>query len=323
MNDLTKDSQGDVVLARSAALGNNLAREKVSQLAKKLIMKKNRQLCKEYCYGNRLSYRCTIDSQWGGQGGDAPLCDKENDGYLWMLQDLTGVNRLLKYEGRNGATLLDYWSSIAASHSFVERWKDWRFRRRIRVPSYIHVIDDDAGRLFRWMVDGDDAANMAQRLNRDEAEVVCIVGKIVDELGQRNRLHLLERPKEISLTGFRQQVDSEGENGGGEWEVPVADVSVDEQEVQAILWSAWNELESVEQFVLEAMVIDGLSAKMTLQALRDEGVSLKLGVSPEDLKLQDVYYFCRKTLSKLKKLTGLDSEDMNELNKPGIDQRNI
>ena len=222
-----------------------------------------------------------------------------------MLEDLTGVNRLLSYEGRNGASLLGYLTKIADSREFLGRWRDWRFKRRVRVPAYIDVLDEDADRLFRWMVDRDEVPNMAQRLDRDEDEIREIWERIVVELTKKRRLHLLDGTREVSMTSLGRPGDANDEYDGSEYEIPHYDVPMEDLQLREIVREAWKKLNYIEQFVLEAMGIDELTAKETLRALTEEGLSVKDGVPPENLKLQDIYYFYRKTVSKLASFTGL------------------
>ena len=119
MNDRS-DNCGDLLLARSAAMGDKHARKKVTELVNPLVTNKNFTLCKKHCYGNNRRHHCLIDGKWGLQGGEVTRCDIGNASYLWMLEDLAGPNRLAKYEGRNGASLLDYLSFIANSREFLE-----------------------------------------------------------------------------------------------------------------------------------------------------------------------------------------------------------
>ena len=293
------------MLARSAAEGNEAARKSITELANDLINRKNSELCKKHCYENCKYYACTIDGRWGRQESDAPLCENGNASYCWMLEDLTGAKRLLKYEGRNGASLLGYLTKIADSHEFLGRWRDYRFKRRVRVPAYINDLDEDAGRLFRWIVDRDEVPNMAQRLDRNEDEVREIYDRIIVELTKRGRLHMLDGIREVSMTSLGRPGDADDEHDGSEFEIPYYDVPMENLERRDMVSEAWKKLSFIEQFVLEAMGIDGLSAKETLRALREEGLSIKDGVPPENLKLQDIYYFYRKTVSRLAGFSGL------------------
>ena len=305
MNDQMDSRCDDILLARSAAEGNEAARKKVTELVDDLINRKNSALCREHCYENCKYYACTIDRRWGNREYGAPLCENGNASYWWMLEDLTGVNRLLSYEGRNGASLLGYLTKIADSREFLGRWRDWRFKRRVRVPAYIDVLDEDADRLFRWMVDRDEVPNMAQRLDRDEDEIREIWERIVVELTKKRRLHLLDGTREVSMTSLGRPGDANDEYDGSEYEIPHYDVPMEDLQLREIVREAWKKLNYIEQFVLEAMGIDELTAKETLRALTEEGLSVKDGVPPENLKLQDIYYFYRKTVSKLASFTGL------------------
>jgi len=300
----------DVHLALSAAAGSYTDRKKVSKLIDELIRQKNRSLCKEFCAGRWAYYQCTADSGNGSQDSNAPYCEWGNGGYAWMLEDLSNPNRLKKFEGRNGSNLLNYLSKIANSLPFRERWKDWRFRQRIRVPAYIEVLDKDAGKLFRMMIrNNDDLPNLAQTLGRSEDEIRHIKSEIVAELYKRKRLSILDPTREISLTGFNRNDldDTPGEKT--EWDIPTQDLGIDVLEARQIVREAWQKLDWKEQYVLEAMVIDELNAKVVLQALKDEGIMIKKGVSPQETSVQQLYYFCNKTLTKLKRLSDIVNHD--------------
>ena len=55
----------------------------------------------------------------------------------------------------------------------------------------------------------------------------------------------------------------------------------------------------MEQFVLEALLIDEQEAMDVLTALKTLGISIKDGVPPEEVDRQQLYYFRRKALAKL------------------------
>ena len=55
----------------------------------------------------------------------------------------------------------------------------------------------------------------------------------------------------------------------------------------------------LEQFVIEALVIEQQDANAVLAALAKLGVSIKPGVAAQDTDRQQLYYFRRKTLAKI------------------------
>ena len=196
------NNQNDVALAQAAAGGDAVARKTVSDLADPLIIRQTELFCKRFCYDHRFRYSCTLPHGWA-KVQDAPYCEWGNASYAWMLEDLTSESRLQRFEGADGARLIDYLGVISHSQPFYERWKDWRFGRRVRAPSYIQELGPDSVKLFLWMRDGDDIANMAQRLGKSDAETTAMASQIIIELTQRNRLHLLDPPKTESLTGLK------------------------------------------------------------------------------------------------------------------------
>ena len=124
-------------IARIAAQGDAAARKIVNELVYNIIAYHNDRFCKRFCREHKYYYVCTLPKPWGSPPNDASLCEWGNASYAWMLEDLTNPNRLLNYEGQHGARLNDYIYRIANSLPFYERWKDWRFGRRVQVPSYI------------------------------------------------------------------------------------------------------------------------------------------------------------------------------------------
>lgn len=225
-----------------------------------------------------------------------------------MLEDLTGPKRLLAYTGENGARLSSYLHAIVHSLPFYERWKDWRFGRRIRIPAFIQDIAPIAGRLFLWMSDGRSLEWMAQEAKESVEKIESIAGRIIDELTARGRLHLLDAPKVLSLTGLGKGDEEEDEK---DVEAEVPDYSWDPAEVQMrdLIARGWKELTPVEQFVLEAMVIEERDAKDVLEALIRLGACIKEGVLPEKTDHQQLYYFKRTALAKLARLSGISKNE--------------
>ena len=72
------------------------------------------------------------------------------------------------------------------------------------------------------------------------------------------------------------------------------------------LRQAWSKLDAVEQFVLEAMIIEEQDAEDVLEALQSLDVSIKPGVAAADTNRQQLYYFKRKALSRL----GIELNDL-------------
>jgi len=285
----------DVVLARNAASGDVKDREKVTRLVNELVVEKTEKYCKEFCFENRSLYACTLDASWGCQSIDAALCEWGNGSIVWMLDDLTNDNRLNKFEGRSNSGLINYLSKIAGSFQFRERWKDWRFRRRIRVPDYIKVLDNDACKVFWKLCDQDSVPNIAQVLGRELAEIEVVVKQIFAELHARKKLHKLNLAQLVSLTGL-----GVGDDPDMQFDLPAGGAGGEDQLFQDQIKAAFSRLSWKEQFILEVMVIDQLDVASVLTALSEQGISIKKGVPPEETSANQVYYFRNKALSKLK-----------------------
>jgi hypothetical protein len=291
-------NEAHVDLARTAAQGDPAARKTVNELVHNIITYQTDRFCKRFCRENQYYYCCTLPKPWGSSPKEAPLCEWGNASYAWMLDDLTNANRLRQYEGKHGARLNDYVYRIANSLPFYERWKDWRFGRKVHVPTYIQDLGPDAGKVFLGLRSHEAVANIAQRLGKSLADTEDLCQRIIMILTQRNRLHLLDPPNTVSLSTLNQN----DEQGSGEADVPYFDLAPEQQEIHAQLWRVWKKLTAVEQFVLEAMLIDELDANEVLAALIKLDISLAEGVPAEQSNRQQLYYFRRKALAKLAQL---------------------
>ena len=284
-------------LAKAAASGEKNARQQINTLVQPLIDFQTSRFCKRFCNENQYLYRCTLKPPMGAMQDDAAICEWGNASFGWMLNDLSRANRLLKYQGLNGASLFDYFYQIANSLPFYERWKDWRFGRKIHVPTYIKSLSPDAARVFFGLRAGDNLEMLAQKLSRPLIVIEQLAQAIIGVLTQKKRLHLLNPPKLISMT---EAVD-DGESDMEDRQIELAsyDETLESQDDKQRLHQAWSKLNAVEQFVLEALLMDELDAEDVLTALRTLHMSIKKGVPAEQTDRQQLYYFRRKTLAKL------------------------
>lgn len=297
----------DVALARRAAQGDADSRRRVTLIADPIIRDQTDRFCKRFCKDNRFRYTCTLPSPWGGARKGAPLCEWGNASYAWMLDDLTAPPRLQRYEGTHGARLRDYLFHIANSLPFYERWKNWRFGRRVHVPTYVRDMDADAAKIFLALRSGDHVALIAQKLARAEAEVDALAQRIVIELTRRRRLHLLNPAVTVSLTGL--DTDDDDDATARDADVASEDPAPEMRDARQRLARGWAQLDAVEQFVLEAMVVEEQDANDVLDALRRLDLSISPGVPAANTDRQQLYYFRRKTLAKLTRLSGLVEEE--------------
>jgi hypothetical protein len=112
-------------------------------------------------------------------------------------------------------------------------------------------------------------------------------------LTRRHRLDLLDPPRLQSLTG------GDDEQGGSQIDILYTDETVDRQDMQEQMSQAWSHLDPLEQFVLEALVVNEQDAKSVLAALQKLDIPIKPGVAVQDSDIQQLYYFKRKALKKL------------------------
>ena len=278
----------------------NLDREELFTILDGLINKKLNTLCKKYCFKNRHQFHCTIDLLWGINEPGNPLCEWGNASYAWILDELTHDNRLKKIQGENNSSITKYFSKIIHSITFIERFKNWRFQRRIRVPEYIKAIDIDAHKVFWGLCDNDHARNIAQRLGREELEVGEIINRINIELVKRSRSHLLD------LTQCPQpSPHNEGSEQDNEAQIAIEDKTYEQIELESKVKNAYDHLTWLEQYIIDSMIIDSLSAKSVLESLIKQNITVDEKIKPADMNIQHVYYFFRKTLAKLKEITGI------------------
>lgn len=295
-----------LTLAKTAASGEKNAREKINALVEPLIEYQTPRFCKRFCSENQYLYRCTLKPPMGSMRADAAWCEWGNASYGWMLNDLSHEKRLLKYQGINGANLFDYFYQIANSLPFYERWKDWRFGRKVHVPTYIKALSPDAGRVFLALRSGENITMIAQKISRPLADVESLVQTIICLLTEKNRLHLLDPPKLVSMT--ESSDDGVSEQSETQLELASFDEAIDVQEDKQRLQLAWSKLEPAEQFVLEALLIDEQDAEDVLAALAKMQLSIKKDVPAEQTNRQQLYYFRRKTLSRLADFMNCEKE---------------
>jgi len=289
--------EDQLALAKAAACGEKSAREKVNALTHPLIEYQTARFCKRFCSENQYLYRCTLKPPMGSPRLDVAWCEWGNASYGWMLNDLSHEKRLLKYQGKNGARLFDYFYQIANSLPFYERWKDWRFGRKVHVPTYIKALAPDAPKVFLALRSGESIEIIAQKLSRRLADIETLVHSIICLLTEKKRLHLLDPPRLISISETVD--DKQPQLIDREPELASYDEAIDQQEDKQRLHQAWSKLSAVEQFVLEALLIEDQDADDVLAALKQMQLSIKSGVSAEQTNRQQLYYFRRKTLEKL------------------------
>ena len=292
-----KRNSENIELARDAADNDVSARKKVNELISPIIQYQTNRFCKRFCKENRVYFKCTLNPPINNN--DANLCEWGNGSYAWMLDDLSNSNRLRKYKANNNASLFDYCYVIANSLPFYERWKDWRFGCKVYVPGYIRDLGKLAVTVFFGLRSQQSLELIAQTASQPVDEVQSISRKIIQLLMQRNKLHLLNARHAISLSGEQENDHAQSTI---EAETATHDEAIDKIEDKSLLSVAWKQLTPIEQFVIEALVIDDQDADIVLNTLKKLNLSIKEGIEADMTNRQQLYYFRRKTLARLHKL---------------------
>jgi len=176
----------------------------------------------------------------------------------------------------------------------------------VHTPTYLHALCAAAAKIFLGLRRGEEIEFLAQHLNQSVDEVRVCARAIVLELTKRNRLHLLQPDRTVSLSDVGPHQDEDEEAGALDWDIPSADVSLEKNQEQERLRAAWQQLEPVEQWVLEAMLVEEQDASDVLQALCKLQLRIDARVPPENTSRQQLYYFRRKALAKLATLMGVE-----------------
>ncbi|MFL0810722.1 MAG: hypothetical protein K6L76_09935 [Agarilytica sp.] len=280
-----------------AQAGEPHARQYINAVAAPYINYQNDRFCRRFCQGSYRNVRCTLSPPQGASPANSALCDKANAGYGWMLEELTNEKRLKKIEAKSEAQLAAYFKTLANSLPFYERWKNWRFDRRVHVPQYICDIDPYAKTIFLSLRSENNFRMIAQQHGMSENRVREVADQIIIELSERKRLYLLNPPKIQSLNSDDNSDDPES-NG------PERDIADKQYSPESLLQSeelrqAWSQMSDLEQFVIEALVIEQQDANIVLQTLKAHSIPLGKNKQAEKNDRQQLYYFKRKALDKL------------------------
>jgi len=286
--------------AQKIASGDVNARKKINNIIDPIINYQTGRFCKRYCFDNKYRFKCTLIKSNYPAPKNSALCEWGNASYGWMLNDLTGQNRFLSFKAKNGSSLKNYLYIIANSISFYERWKNWRFGTAVYVPTYIQELHPDAKYIFYGLLAHENCKLIAQKLGRNEKEILKLSREIIVILTKKKRLHLLDPPATISVTDLDSS--SEYNEDGVETDIPSFDEAPEQTEDKLKLARVWTQLTTVEQFVLEAMYIEEQDAEDVLCALAKLNISIKKGIAADQTNRQQLYYFRRKSLAKLSEL---------------------
>jgi len=274
---------------QNKSIDNKIAENVISGIIDQNITK----LCKSFCMDNCIKYQCTLEKTDNRSNSVLSLCEWGNGTYDWMLNELNHIQYQNEIKNRTILSYEHYFRKIVTSLQFWERYKNWRFNRRIRVPDYIKALDPDACKIFWGLYNQDTIDNIAQRLNREFDEINSLVTNIYTELSARKRGHILMKNKEFSLSHVNQELVNEVDSH-------LTDQSLETHLERESVMKAYKQLTWQEQYILDVMVIDKISALSVLKTLQNQSISLDNKIDPKELNIQNIYYFLRKTLIKLK-----------------------
>lgn len=296
----TKKNENAKLIARVLE-GDTRARAQLSQLVDPEVQAQTDRFCRRFCQQNKFNSQCTLKPPEGSNNKELPLCEWANASYGWMLADLTNNKRLDTFSQKEGAPFIHYVRVIVNSMPFYERWKDWRFGRRVHVPEFIEALNVDAKKIFLALRTGDSASLIASKLALPPEQVTATAEQILLTLLEHNKLHLLDPP----TTRAFSELNDEAEEFDAVSEQPSQEQWLQSEQLN----KAFSQLDGVEQFVLEAMVIDQEDAESVLQALAQLDLPLSPNIPAASTNKQQLYYFKRKTLAKLHTLLHRDEHN--------------
>ena len=143
--------------------------------------------------------------------------------------------------------------------------------------------------------------SMAHKAGVAVEKIEEFLERIIEELTIRGKLYLLTKTRMTSMTSD----DPEDEE---DFQEDIPDHSWDpaKEQLREKVSRGWEQLTPVEQFVLEAMVIEEADANAVLDAIKRTGISIKEGAPPERTDRQQLYYVKRVALAKLARLSGVN-----------------
>ncbi len=279
-------------LAALASEGNIDACNQLNVMITPLINEQNRRFCQRFCGQNNRRYQCSLlgaEESVNNEQSSATVCEWGKAGYLWMLAALTDRQQLLQYEQRHQDTLADYFFQHINSLNFYQQWKNWRFSTTQPLPAFIQQMGPDSAKLFQLLKTGRRTTFIAQNLSLPETEISVKIQQLIQELVNRQKLFLLDSA-DSSYPSVNNIDDLAGKK-------------VENNPKQTLL-QAWEPLTPVEQFIVQALLVENQSAEDVLYALKTLDIRIKEGVLPEDCNPQQLTGF---KLAVLKKLAGFDN----------------
>lgn len=294
----------DLTLTQRAASGDANTKNAITVIVDPIARAQASKYCRRFCGKNRTQYYCTIDPKRGLQSNNALRCEWGSFSYYFFFETLAKPQTLAKYEARNGASLAEYLRSVAGSVGLWERWKNKRFERRVHVMQSIEILGEDAKSVYFFLRDGDTIPNIAQRLNQPEAQIARLARMIKRVLVKERRSYLLANQSDISLSSLSDN-NNDGDDKSTEWEPPSMDPSPEDAEIVRRVSAVFPQLHWLEQYIIQAMVIDGTPAETILQALNEQGTEIKAGQPISEANVSQIYYIRDKAIARLKKMANL------------------
>lgn len=303
--DLSQDGDEknpQLALAALATERNIDACEKISTMLEPVIGYQSRVFCQQFCQQNRFQFQCSVDQSWGNMEPDAVPCEWGGESYQWMYQELTGNDCLLKFNNRHGDTLFEYFLQTINSLEFYQRWKDWRFSNHNKCPEFIRQLGPVSIKIFYLLKEKRKLNFIIQKSGLTREEVESKTGRIMQLLLKQKQLHLLDYNTVDSL-----QIDDDREinliKNTVEDKIDETSNNVEEKDRENLFYDTWSQLNTIEQYVLQALLIENQHVEDILHALTVLDIRIKEGVLPEDTNRQHLLAFKDETLEKLSSIS--------------------
>jgi len=289
-----------LALAALVTEGNIDARKKINIMLEPVIGYQNRIFCQQFCRQNRFQFKCSVDQSWRNLQADAAECEWGVESHQWMYRELTGNDCLLKFNNRHGDTLLDYLLQIINSLKFYQQWKDWRFSNRNKCPECICQQGPVSVKIFTLLKEKRKLNFITQKLNLSREEVEDKSERIIQLLIKQKQLHLLDQK---AIAGLSKDDDKESnekvKKNCIENKTDIDSANTEEQDRENYFYDIWLQLGTIEQYVLQALLIENQHAEDILHALTELDIRIKEGVLPEDTNIQHLLDFKDEILEKL------------------------
>jgi len=290
-----------LALAALATEGNVDAREKISAMLKPVIGYQNRIFCQQFCRQNRFQFQCSVDKSWRNPQADATQCEWGEHSYQWMYQELMGNNCLLKFNNRHGDTLFDYLLQIINSLDFYQHWKDWRFFNHDKCPESIQQLGPVSIKIFSLLKEKRKLNFIIQKSGLSREEVENKTRRIMQLLLKEKQLNSLDYN---TINGLPKDDNRENNliKNLVEHKIDTVENNTGEKDRENF-YGIWLQLNTIEQYILQALLIENQHTDDILHALTVLDIRIKEGVLPEDTNRQHLLAFKDEVLEKLSSIS--------------------